>query len=689
MGSPFDPSTISGLVADFSAASARSLTGTDHAISVPGDGSDLSISSNAIRLDRTNGWSMAFWLYNAGWSGGPTFAGIEGGDGGFRLDGNLTRFLVFDMSHGVVGNVNAGYNPAVGEWDFFALTIDTANNRCGIRRNRGGWTYSTLTGTPAPGTAALTLGTGAAGPLTGSIGSLLIARQVLTDADFDEVFGNPGGASYAGLSAGLQAKTAEFWGFSESSGNRIGSKASLALVPSGTVTRVSGPAAALPTATGIAVDDWISNGTTARLDLSALGSARPTWVAAADSPAGRPAIRFADSGTVAMTGAGSFDLQSHTIVAVGRSLSRNGIHDTVYLGDLGTYSNLRDYSSRPVVNATGSSGTEAAFGLFDRSRDSDIRLLASDATGILLRQNGNSDTFTAASAGTASGIAIGPGQYSAAEDIERVLIYSRRLTSSEITTIEAGLRALYPIAVPSTTQPVVLWTGNSIHYGIDVSAVAHDIPAVAMGLLDLPYGSRWIDLSIPGQSTPECTANDPGRVTPYRHDARPATIWCNSELTNDIYLYGATAEDAYAHAQSLAAAMQVALPVNASGIMTTCLPRGGTYTVRNTLNTTLRADFATPTAYPHVFAGSAAWALGLFLADWAAEPTMGPDGAETNATYYDGLKIHPVDAGVALLAPITANAFRAAGVIPPTPPPSQINTIAPSGYRPDSRENIL
>jgi lysophospholipase L1-like esterase len=39
------------------------------------------------------------------------------------------------------------------------------------------------------------------------------------------------------------------------------------------------------------------------------------------------------------------------------------------------------------------------------------------------------------------------------------------------------------------------------------------------------------------------------------------------------------------------------------------------------------------------------------IADYASDPTMGPDAAAANTTYYNADGIHPIDAGHALLAP--------------------------------------
>ena len=109
------------------------------------------------------------------------------------------------------------------------------------------------------------------------------------------------------------------------------------------------------------------------------------------------------------------------------------------------------------------------------------------------------------------------------------------------------------------------------------------------------------------------------------------TVVCWSEITNDIYLSSASAATAYANVKSYVAAIQAALP-GVKIVITTCLPRGGTYATRNTVNTSIRADFVTTTAYSHVFAGSAGWATNVWLGAWVADSTMGHDGAETNAT---------------------------------------------------------
>jgi hypothetical protein len=42
---------------------------------------------------------------------------------------------------------------------------------------------------------------------------------------------------------------------------------------------------------------------------------------------------------------------------------------------------------------------------------------------------------------------------------------------------------------------------------------------------------------------------------------------------------------------------------------------------------------------------------------------MGPDDANADEAHYDAAHIHPIDAGAALLAPISADALRVAGAL--------------------------
>ena len=365
-----------------------------------------------------------------------------------------------------------------------------------------------------------------------------------------------------------------------------------------------------------------------------------------------------------MTANAAFSTQSVTLVCVGRALARSNAptvikeHVEVGLSGAGHFAELRTYT----YLSEGTTAAASVGGVSIRSRNSDILIFSCGPSGTTFYSNTDTPvTGAAIASATTTGFTVGvSGTNYCAQDFERVLVYNTAISPTQANYLLEGLRRSYAFPIPTTTLPIVLWTGNSIHYGVGANDVINDIPSVAMATLGLPYGSRWIDFSIPGQSTPQCTASDPAKLKPFNNPGQTIVV-CWTEITNDIYLYSASAGTAYADVKAYLATVQAVLPT-AKIVITTCLPRGGTYTVRNAVNTSLRGDFTGTTAYSYVFTGTASWATNVVLADWAAQPTMGPDGAETNATYYDSLQIHPSNAGVLLLAPITANALTVAGI---------------------------
>jgi trimeric autotransporter adhesin len=148
-------------------------------------------------------------------------------------------------------------------------------------------------------------------------------------------------------------------------------------------------------------------------------------------------------------------------------------------------------------------------------------------------------------------------------------------------------------------------------------------------------------------TTLSLTATDPfinsGRGGP------GSSVVVGIEGTNDLAV-GSTAAQAYANMQSYCAARRAA---GWKVIITTVLPRSAALAVsqgafnaaRATYNANLQANWAT-------FCDG--------LADWASDPTMGPDGAESNTTYYsDG--VHPTSLGMSIIAPYVVTAIKSLG----------------------------
>jgi hypothetical protein len=710
----FSPSVLPGLsasslVGDFSATGARALTsGTDSASVFPGSTSVyLSTSySSTIQINTTYGWTIGFWNKCTASSGATMVVTNTLTAGGIQIDQTGGgRCLLYNSSGTLIGNVNCGLSAEVGTWTFLAFQVNAGATTVSARFNRLPWVTASTTGTPAPG-SSLTLRVGYNYP--GSMSGLFIAQAsatypVLTTAQIDSLMGNLGGVSYSGLSTSVQNAITEFWPLGSGTGNQTGSKAGIVLTSTGSFSSpVAGPYAPAPTSTGQSVTSWLS-AATARNDLVNLTPASvsyPTYVAASDSTnaLGRPCVRFSNvAGTIEnaypsdpfatklflQTATGSYPNQAVTIVKVGRSLLRAGAANTlmqVGTTTSGHYVGLGE-SYTSYGQATQPSGQVLQVFPNAISRYSDIYIAVSDTSHLSYYFNTLAAVqATVNSSNTPADIYVGAvtqsTNYWCAEDFERILVYSVALNSTQLTALKAGLRSLYPLPVISTTQHVVFWTGNSIHYGVGCSAAYNDIPTQAMINLGANDLHQWIDFSILGQSTAQAmnaSTGDPSKLAPYNVPAR-LSIVSLTEITNDIWLYGATVATAYSDIKTYVTNVLTVMP-NAKITITTCLPRGsiGGYSgsadyqsaIRNATNYTLRLAFPTATAYPYVFlpnssAPDYATFQNCVLADWAANPFMGSDLAETTTNFaWSG--IHPTNAGALILSAISANAIRIAG----------------------------
>lgn len=112
--------------------------------------------------------------------------------------------------------------------------------------------------------------------------------------------------------------------------------------------------------------------------------------------------------------------------------------------------------------------------------------------------------------------------------------------------------------------------------------------------------------------------------------------------TNDRFLNGTSGAAIWTLLQTYINARIAAGWLPGNICVGTMLPRQGLFeTDRTTLNSSIRSNAA---------------GMGYKVADFAADATMGPAGAENNATYYQD-QIHPTAAGHVILANIVKAAF--------------------------------
>jgi lysophospholipase L1-like esterase len=192
------------------------------------------------------------------------------------------------------------------------------------------------------------------------------------------------------------------------------------------------------------------------------------------------------------------------------------------------------------------------------------------------------------------------------------------------------------------SRGLVVFDGCSL---VDDSGVARQdgMPAQVMALL--PSGLAMKNLGVGGQTTQMMASDATTQVDPLYDPARLANVLVAWEGTNDLIAGTRPPYDALQAYRHLAAYCAARRRAGFRVVICTVLPRGRSaafYKARDALNAELRTHWTT-------FADA--------LADVGADPTIGADGAETNATYYRDT-VHLTPAGYTIVARVVAHAVR-------------------------------
>jgi lysophospholipase L1-like esterase len=192
------------------------------------------------------------------------------------------------------------------------------------------------------------------------------------------------------------------------------------------------------------------------------------------------------------------------------------------------------------------------------------------------------------------------------------------------------------------SRGLVVFDGCSLVFDSGLPA-ADMMPDQTMALL--PGGLTMVNLGVPGQTTGMMAADAAAQVDPLFSPQRDANVLVVWEGTNDL-AYGTSppldAAQAYRHLASYSTARRKA---GFRVVVCTVLPREGSArfdAARSDLNERLRAGWRR-------FADA--------LADVAADPAIGPAGAELDTTYYRDT-VHLTPAGYGLVARRVAAAVR-------------------------------
>lgn len=239
----------------------------------------------------------------------------------------------------------------------------------------------------------------------------------------------------------------------------------------------------------------------------------------------------------------------------------------------------------------------------------------------------------------------GVGSYNFSGTMQAVLIYDRLLTQSEISLVNGYLAATYGVTVVQIpTSAHVVYDGNSITYGLGTSGADGPYPRKVYNLQTAGNKLQFCNLGIGGRTTSMMINDGVARVDSQLSTAFAKNILVAWEISNEL-IGGTSPADGYANYASYCLARRNAgwfvIPV-------TVLPRGNNssfYTKRAAVNSLISANWAD-------FAS-------ISPADVASDSTIGPDGAELNATYYSD-QVNLTNAGSAIVAGIVKAKIDAA-----------------------------
>ena len=277
-----------------------------------------------------------------------------------------------------------------------------------------------------------------------------------------------------------------------------------------------------------------------------------------------------------------------------------------------------------------------------------------NGTALTLVVNGHAETVTWTPPGAA-----GTGRYLLGEpDLQGNWNGSFReawLVNRAATPTEIGLIQTYAQSQGCVfdAPSVVVYDGDSIS-----DAQPDDLRRgwqyfMGLGPLALEYSN-----AIGGLPLSTMLANAP-TFTDSIHTAGKNNVAVVFGGTNDVALNGRTAAQVYADTQSYGAGRKTA---GFKVVVVGMLPRGGVETQRQTLRSSMLADFPTATSSPLVYRAGPGVTYADYYVDLGGDSVMGANGNTGNTTYYaDG--VHPTLVGYQYLSPIIRPALTLAGVV--------------------------
>ncbi len=248
--------------------------------------------------------------------------------------------------------------------------------------------------------------------------------------------------------------------------------------------------------------------------------------------------------------------------------------------------------------------------------------------------------FTAASLGA---VAAGSNATKWTGDFRAVLLFNRVLTPAEHIVVMNYLKAVYSL-VPTTPSLLTVYEGDSMILGY-ITGVD------GQGLSDRIINAKGCDgynFAVTNSYVAATATNITNRAAQVdytltqSHANKVLVLWCVSNEING----GFTGAQSYANLKTYIDARVTAGWTRSKIVVVNCLPRGASGTFE-----TERL------AYNALLATKAGVDFGA-VADVAGNATIGAAGAQNDTNYYNVDKIHLLDAGYAIAAPIVQAAIE-------------------------------
>ena len=246
---------------------------------------------------------------------------------------------------------------------------------------------------------------------------------------------------------------------------------------------------------------------------------------------------------------------------------------------------------------------------------------------------------------------VGPWQGSGLNGtLYRVRTYPTALTASSVQAVsaaimnEVGTRGVATTPVPTQLAATQLHAiGDSITYGFNTST-----PWPSLLTLTNQPAYTITDWGITGITLAAIDGSEPNRAALQCHSSAGAGLALIMAGTNDFSLLNVPASNVL---QSLLGEVQTMKTAGCRVFVGTMISRTGNDPGGRTLD-------SDKNAYNSLILSQARAGGADGVIDFAANPLMGADGANTNATYFQPDHVHPTQAGQALLAAAASNALN-------------------------------